>query len=61
MNKKELFEGKIKFAVYRAMEQVYGVTLVTRTVNQMELAEKIAEETYKLFGNSVTIKELQES
>lgn len=58
MSKKETFERIIQYEVRKALYETYGMPLATS--KQELLVGNISERLYKLFGDSLTVKDLQE-
>ncbi len=59
MSKKETFERIIAYEVRKALKESYGMT-TDLTDKQNQFVSSISDNLYKLFGDSLTVKDLQE-
>lgn len=60
MNKQETFQKIIQYEVRKSLVEAYRLPSLTTTANQDRLIDLISSRLYKLFGDSVTVKDLQE-
>ena len=58
MSKKETFERIIAYEVRKALSETYSIHQLTS--KQEELVKNVSNRIYTLFGDSMTVKDLQE-
>lgn len=59
MSKKDTFQNIIRFELVKALRDVYNMKS-SLTESQEKLVGTVSERLYILFGESMTVKELQE-
>lgn len=60
MSKKDTFKNIVRYEIKKSLMEVYRLQSPYLTANQDALVDSVSEKIFQLFGDCVTVKELEE-
>lgn len=60
MSKRQVFGKMVEPTIWRALSETYGVSISNYTDKQRQLLTGIVDGLYDIFGNKMTVKDMEE-